>query len=168
MGIKSCCSLLSSIKCLSMKDIKAIAETHFDPPSMLIDDIDCSFVAYHLGSTTVNAVEKTKGLLLALAQNGFIVTPICDGSIRHHSKRASIDRKNKREKNRIDALALRNEVLQMTSKMNNANDGGHCIFKAIEGKTGRLNLQRDKVAMCCLLHLCLTLWLSFIQKMPVL
>ena len=81
-------------------------------------DVDCNWVACYLGATKnpTEAAHITSDLLQALAARGFIVTPVCDGEIRHHSKRASIDRVVTNEKLKIRSLVDRYKLLSMTQQ----------------------------------------------------
>ena len=51
-----------------------------------------------------------------------MVTPICDGEIRHHSKRASIDRIAKSDKSKIESTLARLRLTALTQRLRNDND----------------------------------------------
>ena len=73
---------------------------NINPSSMPHADVDCNWIAFMLGANKCphEAASKTADFLECLANYGFIVTPICDGKERHHSKRASMERIAKKEK----------------------------------------------------------------------
>ena len=58
----------------------------------------------------IKNANKVADFLEALATNGFVVTPICDGIIQHHSKRATVYRCEEQEKSRIEAMKCKLEI----------------------------------------------------------
>jgi hypothetical protein len=139
MGIQHAASLLYVMKSLSIKSVKDMIRTkvahqhdynanqqtttqqsqhqpHHHQKYYI--DVDCNWVACYLGATKnpTEAAHITSDLLQALAARGFIVTPVCDGEIRHHSKRASIDRVVTNEKLKIRSLVDRYKLLSMTQQ----------------------------------------------------
>ena len=107
MGINSAKSLTFNIKKLNIRAIKDVIKCIRNPTelSFFKIDVDCNWVAFKLGCAKKpqEAASKTADFLQCLASCGFIVTPICDGERRHHSKRASIERIAKFEKDRTMA-----------------------------------------------------------------
>ena len=71
---------------------------------------------------TQEAASLTCDFLECLARYGFVVTPICDGEIRHHSKRASIDRIAKSDKSKIESTLARLRLTALTQRLRNDND----------------------------------------------
>jgi hypothetical protein len=130
MGIKSASSLLYPIKGLSVKSIKDIINNIYFKDDESRDtiihkkyliDVDCNWVACHLGATNSpdEAASITCDFLEALSQYGFVVTPICDGERRHHSKRATVDRIAKREKLKAKTIGERFRLLSTSQKLQN-------------------------------------------------
>ena len=142
MGIKSAKKVTLNIKDLSMKGTKDIIDyvcrldeqiqggmlEGAEPTSSSKRiDVDCNYIACKEGGMKKpeEATIKTADILVCLANYGFIVTPICDGSIRHHSKRASMERISKGEQNRIKYSVARLQLLATTQQLrdnNNLND----------------------------------------------
>ena len=56
-------------------------------------------------------------ILETFAHLGFIVQLICDGPIRHHSKRASVDRIARREKDALKCAVAHFELLALTQAL---------------------------------------------------
>ena len=123
MGIDNASLLVYAIKGLSILSIKKIvrhihfqsstqtntaSNNHLDSDKIHVD-VDCNWVACQLGGTKSpnEAASITCDFLLTLAEYGFVVTPICDGVRRHHSKRATISRIAKREKSKLDSVSER-------------------------------------------------------------
>ena len=57
-------------------------------------DVDINWLAWKIdrGKKESEIIERVVGFLVALAVSGFKVQPICDGKIRHRSKRATYER----------------------------------------------------------------------------
>ena len=51
-------------------------------------------------SNEFEVIKKISNICIAFATAGFVVTPVCDREIRHHSKRASVERRSDRERSR--------------------------------------------------------------------
>ena len=80
-------------------------------------DVDCNWVAYNLGGMVKQpdkAVSLTCNFLEVLARSGFRVTPICDGDLRHHSKRASIERVAEAQKAKVKSHLARYKLLAVS------------------------------------------------------
>ena len=82
-------------------------------------DVDCNWLAFKLdGSRNLNeAAMKTSDFLEALVLYGFVVTPVCDGEIRYHSKRASTEGVAKSEKKKIQSTVARLQLLATTQQL---------------------------------------------------
>ena len=140
MGIANTSSLLYVIKGLSIKSIKSIInEVYYQNPNQATSsssnctnvdhskkyyvDVDCNWVACNLGGTKSpsEAASITCDFLVTIANYGFVVTPICDGECRHHSKRATIDRIAKREKSKLKAIDERFKLLSVSQQLVQTN-----------------------------------------------
>ena len=110
-------SLVWTASPLSVRDVKNIMETLFKKDSYRVD-VDMSWIIRKLGvGLTQHAqIKKATQFLRTLARDGFIVTPVCDNTLRHHSKRDSINRYFKREKARVDGLLARCKLIALVAK----------------------------------------------------
>ena len=121
MGLKSAKSLTFNIKKLNIRAIKDTIKTIRNPAdlSFFKIDVDCNWVAFKLGcgKKPQEAASKTADFIQCLSSCGFIVTPICDGERRHHSKRASIERVAKYEKDRTMASITRLQLLATSTQL---------------------------------------------------
>lgn len=79
-------------------------------------DIDASWVYRSSVISIENRMLWMINIAIDLAKTGFIVVFVCDGSIRHHSKRATIDRKSKLQKFIIDGYLNRTELMRLADK----------------------------------------------------
>lgn len=130
MGILSGNIITHLIKRLSVRDvkdsIKIIRQRGAENESEHLRlDVDISWIVFKIGANKKppqEAVTLVCDFLQTLAKYGFVVTPICDGEIRHHSKRASTDRVSKREKDRVKATVSRLQLLNIGQQINNTND----------------------------------------------
>ena len=129
MGILSGNIITHLIKRLSVRDvkdsIKIIRQCGENESEHLRLDVDISWIVFKIGANKKppqEAVTLVCDFLQTLAKYGFVVTPICDGEIRHHSKRASTDCVSKREKDRVKATVSRLQLLNIGQQINNTND----------------------------------------------
>ena len=121
MGIKQPKYFTYNIKGLTIRAVKDLIKSvrQITDRSILKIDVDCNWLAFKLGANKKpnEAATKVADFLQCLASKGFIVTPICDGQIRHHSKRASTEREADNEKNKINASLARLELLAITHQL---------------------------------------------------
>ena len=90
-------------------------------------DVDVSWIARKLGiGKTEDMVVKEVSLFLrALAHQGpFIVTPVCDGDKRHHSKRAFVDRVAERDRKKKEGLVARYQYISLEAEIDNLKAKG--------------------------------------------
>ena len=116
MGIDGSSKTIHVAKGLSIQNLIQISRVRCAP---LVIDIDISWLSYFIGrgKHEMIIIGKVSDFLITLAKSGFTVNPICDGFIRHHSKRASIKRVATKEKARIDAQATRCKGLVLSQKI---------------------------------------------------
>ena len=89
MGITGGMSFYHSIKDIQMKELLSISRGLSGTVNPTIY-IDCNWVAYYLGRQNGDYVQKTVDVLSILSVLGFIVHPVIDGDIMHHSKQVSV------------------------------------------------------------------------------
>jgi len=87
--------------CIQLRQMSKVNNNQHAP---IRTDVDCNWIA---NLPRIKNTKEVVDFLEVLSKNGLVVTPICDGTIRHHSKRATIKRNGKREKNRLEALICR-------------------------------------------------------------
>ena len=85
-------------------------------------DIDISWAIFVVafGKNEASALICVANLISAFANHGYEVTPICDGVIRHRSKRASMDRIRNAEVARIDCIAARFEAAKLSQAISSS------------------------------------------------
>ena len=120
MGIKGCNQILhiaKDIKLQSLTNFLAMNRKH------LKVDIDISWAIFVVafGKNEASALICVANLISAFANHGYEVTPICDGVIRHRSKRASMDRIRNAEVARIDCIAARFEAAKLSQAISSSN-----------------------------------------------
>ena len=102
MGISGGSSFYHSIKNLGLVDLVKVCRHESGAANPTIY-IDCNWVANYVGRSRGEFVEKTIDIFHILSKIGFLVYPVVDGDVRHHSKRISVgERSLKREIARID------------------------------------------------------------------
>ena len=122
MGVSGQDKTLFKLKGLSIQNLKRIASSM---ESALTIDVDINWLVYYIcrGLRNEEIIRIVADFLATLASSEFIVTPICDGFIRHHSKRASISRIQTREQTRIDSTRARFEAMKISRLLkDNPND----------------------------------------------
>ena len=123
MGLTSPKALTYVIKNLNVRNLKDILESirQLEGRSNLHFDVDCNWVAFKLGcnKNPDEATKKVVDFLECLAQYGFIVTPVCDGEQRHHSKRATTERQAKYEKAKIQSTVDRLMLVAVSQQLQN-------------------------------------------------
>ena len=72
---------------------------------------DASWISQKFKGRQGGPVTAILDIVTCFAKEGLFVVIVCDGARRHDSKRASVDRQSKREKNRIMAHAMRAEII---------------------------------------------------------
>lgn len=133
MGVKSPSSLTYTVKNLSIKHVKQVIKdvrnesgeqtaAEEDEATKILKnrvDADINWLYYKLGANKrkSDAARIISEFLETLALYGFIVTPICDGEARHHSKRATTERIAKKERNKIQASIARLQLIAVSSQL---------------------------------------------------
>ena len=116
MGVKNQKDLFYNAHELSIDDIKLMTIHHENRFSI---DIDVNWLTFKIGRglSETMIVRKVANFLFCLAKEGFIVNPITDGRERHHSKRASTERRANRERKRSLCYSTRCEAMQVSRQM---------------------------------------------------
>lgn len=89
-------SLSRKIYNLQSPDVHA--NDNFDDDIIPTIDVDASWVFRSSSISIDNRLSWMMNIGIELAKVGFIVVYVCDGSIRHHTKRATVDRNSKSKK----------------------------------------------------------------------
>ena len=89
MGISGGGNFYHTVKGIELYDLMTISKkiSGSQNPSIYID---CNWVAHFVGRTRGDYIQKTVDIFHILARVGFLVYPIVDGDIRHHSKQISV------------------------------------------------------------------------------
>ena len=95
-------------------------------------DVDCNNVINVLGSAA-DPVAATAGFLKDWAQYGVCVTPICDGDTRPQSKQQSNKSRSNRQRNKHNAVILRQELRGVSTQL--LEDGGDGTVRETLEKT---------------------------------
>ena len=114
------------------RDLNPTPAATLSNPSSLLNknckiDVDISWIVRKLGigKTEDSIMKEVSNFLKTLAhQGGFIVTPICDGDERHHSKRDYVNRIAKRERKRVDGLVARFKTMSLEAEIENIKQQG--------------------------------------------
>ena len=132
MGIKGGHSYTHSIKDVTLGEIFQIAaarkksynntdindNTNNNPTI----DMDASWVYRCTAIAIDNRMSWLINLALEFVREGFNVVYVCDGEIRHHSKRASILRKSKFQRNIIDGYVKKAALMVLAEKRRQSTD----------------------------------------------
>ena len=124
MGVKYAHQLTHSIKGLSIGNIETIAKKRFvssiyydDKKSRIQQptiDVDVSWLYRSKNKIAEeNRMSYIVDICLEFCRNGMVVVLVCDGSHRHHSKRASIERRAEMYNNMIQGLMHRSELMRL-------------------------------------------------------
>ncbi len=137
MGINGGGFLLHSVKGLSFDEVKVILKALRDSRCMLqesstdvtalnsypIVGIDISVLAHKPAGKRELVADGCWKIVLAVAQGGANVVIVTDhGGYWHHSKQASILRRARNDKANAKALAIRAEILQLTTQLRLSSD----------------------------------------------
>jgi hypothetical protein len=80
-------------------------------------DIDASWVARGKGSNAGRSrVEYLVSFALTFAKVGFSVMLVFDGNMRHHSKRATIQQQSEQQRNRIEIIIKKSELMSIAEE----------------------------------------------------
>jgi hypothetical protein len=125
MGIKYAHKYTYSIKNLSIDNIFSIACDRLKQkrnegvcyrtiPSI---DIDSSWIIRGFGRGDIECRIRTLiNIALCFVASGFHVNLICDGAIRHHSKRATIKRQSDTQKKRLQLILIKSELMLLSNQ----------------------------------------------------
>lgn len=105
-------------KCNNQSTAGVVADTIGARPTI---DIDASWIFRSTGIKLDNRLDWMMNLALELVRNGFIVVFVCDGENRHHSKRATVERKAKYQKVAIDTYIKKAELMKLAEMRINSN-----------------------------------------------
>ena len=79
-------------------------------------DVDASWIVRSVTVIPQNRESYLWQLCLFLSCNGFDVFIVCDGDVRHHSKRTTTERKAKSHWNRVEYHKLKCELMSLVDK----------------------------------------------------
>ena len=129
MGISGQDKILYRGKFYSLQNVIEISKSR----NISVVDVDINWLAWKIGRGKKEAeiIERVVGFLVALAVSGFEVQPICDGKIRHRSKRATYERIAKREKSRVDGVFMRYKAMELSRTLLSASDGREALKKEL-------------------------------------
>jgi hypothetical protein len=133
MGIKYAHKLTHSIEELSFGNIETIIRSRYlrnlknvgtnsrlQQPTI---DVDVSWL--YRSKRNIKEERRISSMmdfLLEFTRIGISVVLVCDGDTRHHSKKASIERRAKLYSNTIEGYITRNKLMSVTKEKLNAND----------------------------------------------
>ena len=113
-------------------------------------DVDCNNFIHVNSRNASDPVAHTANALKEWSRLGLEISPICDGKSRPKSKQQSHENEAKREKSRVDAVLARQELRELSRKIQRGEgDGGECDLleqKRLERKikTAEPRLSRTK------------------------
>lgn len=85
-------------------------------------DIDASWIYRSSSAIIDNRMKWMINFVLEFVKIGFIAVLVCDNDVRHHSKRATIERKSKYEKTIIDGYIRRTELMKLAEQREKSNN----------------------------------------------
>ena len=90
-------------------------------------DVDCNNFIHVNSRNASDPVAHTANALKEWSRLGLEISPICDGKSRPKSKQQSHENEAKREKSRVDAVLARQELRELSRKIQRGEgDGGEC------------------------------------------
>ena len=103
--------LLAQARYLEVKNNKKVKVVRIQQPTI---DVDISWL-YRSKNNILeeNRLSYVINICLAFARVGFVVVLVCDGNIRHHSKRATIERHAKMYQGTIASYVSRAKLMQL-------------------------------------------------------
>ena len=89
-------------------------------------DVDVSWVAQKIciGKSEEDVICGVCDFLRSLAYSGFVVTPILDGKVRHHSKQATISRISIRERKKVSGIIARFKGISLEAEIESLKEKG--------------------------------------------
>jgi hypothetical protein len=126
MGINNAKTLVPRLSNLSISLLKSILSENVEMnenSSDFVIDVDVNWIMMkysRYSSDLPSKLETTANILNSFARYGFIVQPICDPESRHHSKRASIERRANETVKNIDAMCARFELSTLSQELASA------------------------------------------------
>lgn len=109
---------LNTICCMRRDDSVKAGVQRGNKPTI---DVDVSWVIRRFASIGKDAISNTLRLCFEFVRIGFVVVLVCDGSIRHHTKRATIKRSIQRYKSQITILEKRKRLMIISDLRTNTD-----------------------------------------------
>ena len=120
MGVKYGIKLVDQLLMLTFSQFFTIARDRAEKngrPGKPVLDIDASWLWYKFRSRAGGPIGNIIDFVRFLATDGFTVCVVCDSDERHHSKRASIERRVEREHARFMAIEARALIMRISIKL---------------------------------------------------
>ena len=122
MGISGGINFYHSVKNLQLKDVLLFSRDISKEINPHIS-VDCNWVAYDVGRSRGDYVRKLVDVLSVFSRIGFIVHPIVDGDVRHHSKQVSVGKRAlEKQIAQINVKKKRLKALALTAKLNSSKN----------------------------------------------
>lgn len=125
MGIKGAHELSLSIKGLSLPDVFVICSylrQKRDSDSQPTIDLDASLIYRSSKLSIDNRMRQLIDICCQLSAVGFLVVVVCDGTVRHYTKRASIQRQSAYFDQKVKSYLLRVQLMAILEMKNSAAD----------------------------------------------
>lgn len=125
MGIVGAHELSHSVKCLTVQDIYNISSFIRQQRSDLSQptiDLDASLIFRGSKLSVDNRMRQMMEICCQFASVGFKVVVVCDGPVRHHTKRASIQRQSEKFSNKVESYLLRVQLMGIMALKKATND----------------------------------------------
>ena len=124
MGLKNGISYLHCLKNLTFVQLLEVARSrnrsnnNHNPnttPTGPCIDVDCSWVVRkRMCIDVTSSVDYCLSIASSLSKEGIQVMLVCDGVIRHHSKRATVQRKAAVQRKKLDLIISKGELIQLS------------------------------------------------------
>lgn len=125
MGIVGAHELSHSLKGLSIEDIYNFCSYNRqqrEDASQPTIDLDASLIYRGSKLSVDNRMRQLMDICCQFASVGFIVVVVCDGPVRHHTKRASVQRQSVNFGNKVQSYLLRVQLMSTVELKNQAVD----------------------------------------------
>ena len=117
MGIRTGSSCLYSVEGVSLDDLLTILrQRRNDRAKRPVICLDCNWLAMKYAKRSGGPIHTILNIAKMFIEKGVDVCAVVDGPLRHHSKKASVQRRAAREQARFDSLLLRMRIMQNVSK----------------------------------------------------
>lgn len=121
MGLKNSISYLYGLKKLSFLQLLEIARyqsmnnNNTNETRKPYFDFDCSWIVRkRMCIDVLSSVAYVLSLASCFSKEGIDVLLVCDGTVRHHSKRAIVHRKAAVQRKKVDLIISKGEIIQLS------------------------------------------------------